>query len=255
MTIINRDMDFIYLKSRKTASSSVEIFLITHTVLGTDIYSTSREILDLGFPRAKRNQPAFPGFSRGWYTPGRVERTIKSRVRGSSRLHPAVKQHDSAKRVRQILGSRKFDKATVAVNVRNPWDAIVSFYRWELTGGLGRWRAKSLPWDTWLREKLTPRTEFGGLSEAQKWLFHDFLFIGQHFIRPYLVRFEDIDTSLRGLATATGVLIPSFAKSKLFFKRDTKGMSMGYREFYSAEQADLVRRRFCEYLELTNYQF
>ena len=255
MTIINRDKDFVYLKSRKTASSSVEIFLISHTVLGNDIYSTSREILDLGFPRSNRNQPAIPGFSRGWYTPGLIDRAVKSRLRGSSRLHPAIKQHDSAKQIRRVLGGRKFDKATVAVNVRNPWDAIVSFYRWEMSGGLGRWKEKRELWDTWLQEKLTPRSQFEGLSEAQKWLFHDFLFINQRFINPFLIRFESIDTSLAELSNATGVLIPSFSKSDFYFKKSTGHEPLHYRQFYSDKQADLVGHRFRDYLRLTQYQF
>jgi hypothetical protein len=143
MTIINRNSNFIYLKSRKTASSSVEISLIAKTALGNDCYSTSREILELGMSREHRNRPMVPGIDRAWYTPGKFEQGIRKRVRGLSVVFPTLKQHDSAKQVRRIVGDRRFRNSTIAVNVRNPWDALVSYYRWELTGGLGRWAKRA----------------------------------------------------------------------------------------------------------------
>gem|GEM_PF-3384341 len=49
MTIVNRHHKFIYLKSMKTAGTSVEAHLLTQTSLGNDIYNTSLEITSISF--------------------------------------------------------------------------------------------------------------------------------------------------------------------------------------------------------------
>jgi hypothetical protein len=47
MTLISRPNKFIYLKSHKTASLSIESFLIVNLGLGKDVYYISRDILKI----------------------------------------------------------------------------------------------------------------------------------------------------------------------------------------------------------------
>jgi hypothetical protein len=47
MTLIIRPNKFIYLKPDKTASSSIESFLIVNLGLGKDIYYTLKDILKI----------------------------------------------------------------------------------------------------------------------------------------------------------------------------------------------------------------
>ena len=59
MTIIHRQHRFIYLKSAKTAGTSLEVHLLVRTALGGDLWSTASEILNYGLPRESPNAGAF----------------------------------------------------------------------------------------------------------------------------------------------------------------------------------------------------
>ena len=96
MSIINREHKFIFLKSHKTASSSIENFLIANTVLGNDIYYTSKEILSSGMPRSKDNRHYI--FNR-W---GQLNSKL-NRIPGINKLFPAILQHDTYEEVSRII--------------------------------------------------------------------------------------------------------------------------------------------------------
>ncbi len=53
MTIVNRPAQFIFLKSHKAASSSLEIYFITKTPLGSDAYASAIELESYGVPDRK----------------------------------------------------------------------------------------------------------------------------------------------------------------------------------------------------------
>jgi hypothetical protein len=101
---------------------------------------------------------------------------------------------------------------------------------------------------------MRPDAKLGGLSQAQHWLFYEFLFIDGEPIDAHFIRFEGIESSLSELSSITGV-VPRFSKSGLHFKNSKTAGLPNYRHFFSDEQVELVARRFSEYLNLTGYRF
>ena len=253
MTIINRDLRFIYLKSRKTASSSIEIHLISNTECGRDIYSTSREIIRLGRERQQNQRPLIPGRIKGWNTPGKRENWVRGHIRGASRLLPQLQQHDSAKRVRALVGGRFFDSALKVTPVRNPWDAIVSYYLWELSGGQGRKEAYEVGWNEWFDQKMQVGTETSYVTKAEKFLFDPWMRIGRMPVQLNFIYFEDIQSSLSELARAIGQPEKDFLNLSFHFKKAVRNRD--YRTFYSDQQAEAVAQAFRGYLERTGYSF
>lgn len=252
MTIINRELGFIYLKSRKTASSSVEIHLITNTVLGKDIYATSREILDYGWPRAQNHRVLFPGSSKVWYSPGRLERKTRSTIRGFDRMFPILSQHDSADKVRGMIGGQFFDKAIKAVPVRNPWDALVSLYEWQRSGGQGRKQPLDLSWDDWFNEKVL-NVSSDQPSPAEKVLFFDHINLGAEAMNAEFIYFEDISGSLRTIAERLG--LSASALGTLDIRLKVGKRSRDYRTYYSDDQAGQVHDVFKTFIQRTGYSY
>ena len=253
MTIINRKIGFIYLKSRKTASSSIEIHLISNTECGSDIYATSREIIQLGSERSEYHRPLIPGRIRGWYTPGQRENWVRGHIRGASRLLPQLQQHDSAKRVRALVGTRFFDSAFKVTPVRNPWDAIVSYYLWELSGGQGRKEAYDVGWNDWFDKKVRVTSESGHVTEAEEFLFDPWMRIGRMPVQLHFIYFEDIRSSLSKLAEIIGQREKAFSNLSFHFKKAERNRD--YRAFFSDQQAEAVAQAFRGYLERTGYNF
>ena len=253
MTIINRELGFIYLRSRKTASSSIEIHLITQTDLGRDIYATSREIVKLGKPRERNNRSILPRCSKGWYSPSKLEKSFRGHIRGSSLLLPQLQQHDSAKRVRAFVGGRFFDSALKVTPVRNPWDAIVSYYLWELTGGQGRKEAYEVGWNEWFDQKMQVGSEASHVTKAEKFLFDPWLRIGRMPVQLHFIYFEDIRSSLSKLAEMIDQRDKAFSNLSFHFKKAVRNRD--YRTFYSDQQAEAVAQAFRGYLERTGYVF
>lgn len=72
MTIIHRDYRFIFLRSHKTASPSIELFLVTATALGGDIYHTSKDIQKYDFPASATVTPWCPARPATGEPPGEV---------------------------------------------------------------------------------------------------------------------------------------------------------------------------------------
>lgn len=253
MTIVHRPSETILLRSRKTASSSIEIFLISETMLGEDIYVTSRETRHLELPKFRRQMPVPPGQSLWWVQPPKAVWWGRRNVRGFHRLCPLLVQHDSARRVRRLLGGRFFDRALKIVPVRNPWDAIVSYYHWDRTGGQGRSFPVDMSWNDWLRLRLSPRKSLGGLCDAQHFLFYDHMFIKGRPINAEPIFFEAIDESLERIGKRMSTEFPSFSASGLHLKKSVR--KSDYREQFTDAQAADVERLFDDFLALTGYSF
>lgn len=122
MTIVSHEHRFVFIKTRKTAGSSIEASLVEH--LGPrDWVSTVREVE----PLARR--PWLTTNTTTWPIPR--ERVVKKLI-GRSGLMPALalKQHSSAAEVRRILGGRRWDAYTKVAVERDPWDRTLSLWRW-----------------------------------------------------------------------------------------------------------------------------
>lgn len=123
MTIVSHKYRFIFLKTRKTAGSSIESWLVPH--LGKrDMIATSGENwpLPLSFWAAPNPTESFPtiGMDR--------KRRIRRLVGGPKAF--ILSQHMSAAKVRKLVGNGVWDEYFKFCVVRKPWERMISLWRW-----------------------------------------------------------------------------------------------------------------------------
>lgn len=244
MTIINREKFFIYLKSHKTAGTSTEFYLITQTNLGLDVYRTSKDIKKFGFPRKRRDrafafyksQNNFSQFIKQCDGFGRVLRAGSSNER--------IKEHMSGDLVRELIGSKFFDQSTVVTNIRNPWDALVSSYKWK------HQKDGNVSFPEYLERAL--KVKNNGLSFAQEYLFYPYL-KGVGWRVSQVVVFEDLANSIDRLVSIFDARHPSFSQAGLYEKR--MGGDRDYRAWYTDALAERVQNHFSCFLKCFPYEY
>ena len=259
MTIVHRPSGFIYLKSHKTASSSLEIYFVTNTPLGTDIYTTTKDVVKYGFPAARRSS-VLPGFgSRFAYSTGRREQRLReflSHAGPAGRIMAkmyALREHQPGASVRRLLGGRFFERCLKVTSVRNPWDAVVSAYEWRRSGRHGRSAPKDVQWNAFLHDFLEPKSDCGGLSTAQYYLFYPYLMIGDRWFADDVVFFEAIDDSIDRISRRLNLTLPRFSGSAIHEKKVRE--EDDYRRYFTDEQAEHIARHFQVFLDRFPYRF
>jgi hypothetical protein len=124
MTLISRPNKFIYLKSHKTASSSIESFLIVNLGLGKDIYNNSKDILKINSSNYENKKKIFCLPLTNYF----FDIPPNFYVRGTSRLLPHIKEHQSGKEIKNLVGGNFWNESIKSTSIRNPWDALISFF-------------------------------------------------------------------------------------------------------------------------------
>jgi hypothetical protein len=124
--IISHEHRFIFLKTRKTAGTSVEVLLerlAGDAAVVTPIWPkvdghTARNYIVLDNPIRAR-----------------VLQTRQRRLTGDTREHPAYFNHIAARNIRKRLGRRRWNSYYKFCFERNPWDKVVSAYFWRVGNG------------------------------------------------------------------------------------------------------------------------
>jgi len=121
--IVSHKNRFVFLKTRKTAGTSIEIALSKYCGPGDIItgLSDSEEEMRLGLGYSGRQNTKIPlSMYRKW--------DLWHRLRGGGPAHHF--NHTPAKLLRRRLDSEIFDEYYKFCVVRNPWDKAVSLYYW-----------------------------------------------------------------------------------------------------------------------------
>jgi hypothetical protein len=123
MTIISHKYRFVFLKTRKTAGSSIEGWLAP--LLGErDMIATAAENWPVRMPFWSTSDPT----TRFTDAERKFKKRVKKTIGGPRGLQ--VREHMSAARARALLGEdlwRGYYKFCVE---RDPWDRMISFWRW-----------------------------------------------------------------------------------------------------------------------------
>lgn len=229
--IISHEHRLIFLKTRKTAGTSVEIAL--SDLLGPADVITALNADDEELRRARGGRG--PQNDR---LPLRAYGAKKAAKRILGQGNRAY-NHMPASEVRRMVGARTWNEYFKFSIERNPWDAIVSQYHW---------RHRSIPREAWptLAEYLA--------SRPARLLAHNIDIYSLHGTPAVdrLCRFESLEDDLDRVRQALGLPVP-------FVLPRAKGQSRTdhrpYRDFYTDADRDRVAHMFKRSLALTGYTF
>ena len=222
--IISHERRFILVKSRKTASTSIERAIIPQ-LGGNDVWTP------ISIP---------PVAGQNYYSRWPVDMlTAKWEMfrdlvgRDSALHHRFYFDHMPLARIRQTLPAGQFSAYRKYAFDRNPWDFLVSFYSYrKRKGEVANW-----DFDRFLHE--FPIVQNRALYTENGAVLADRVF-----------RFEERSAALRAIAAETGLGFDALPEDKRSYRGGSE-----YRSFYSASSRDLVAERWAETIALLGYDF
>ena len=222
--IISHERRFILVKSRKTASTSIERAIIPQ--LGrNDVWTP------ISIP---------PVAGQNYYSRWPVDvLTAKWEMfrdlvgRNSALHHRFYFDHMPLARIRRTLPAGQFSAYRKYAFDRNPWDFLVSFYSYrKRKGEVANW-----DFDRFLHE--FPIVQNRALYTENGAVIADRVF-----------RFEELSGALQAIAVETGLGFDALPEDKRSYRAGSE-----YRSFYSASSRDLVAERWAETIALLGYDF
>jgi hypothetical protein len=231
--IISHKYKFIFLKTNKTAGTSVEIAL--SKFCGTDDIITPICLRDekirgeLGYPAPQNHTSSIWG-----YTLADIFKIIYKR-RKKIRFY----NHIPAKKVRAYIGKEVWDSYYKFCIERNPWDRVVSLYYW-------RHRRESEP--------LPAISEFVNSKDPKilKKRGRRVYTINGKIAVDKICKFENLANDLEEVRKHVG--IPEkleLPRAKTGFRKDKRN----YREILSETDREKVARLFHEEIDLLGYEW
>ena len=216
--IVSHEHRFIFVKTRKTAGTSIERFLLPHLGQGDTIKSIA----------ARHDRGRFNPLPELWTHPNRVDAkvTVKHFVRGDR-----FSAHLPAWRIRNRVGRATWDSYTTFCFERNPWDKLVSFYYW-------RTRDDPTPpdFETWVR--TTP--------ELSGWPLYT---IDDRVAVDVVGRYEHLEDDLAAVLERIGLDVA------IELPHDKAGVRPAHDDVtFSPELDEWVAEHFAREIELMGYE-
>lgn len=229
--IVSHKHRFIFLKTRKTAGTSIELAL--RSFCGADDIITQVSEDDAG------GQPHKP---RNYFFP-RSEWPLGKRLRWSFGWRPeATRQdmksigffgHATADEIRGRLGDKVWSSYFKFTIERNPWDRQVSHYYWKIK----EWA------DPPTFEKFVRSGFF-----IDNWPIYA---IGDQIAADHIIQYDNLESGLGEALKAVGLATPLLPRAKASFR--PQGSS--YRTVYDEETRELVGKRYHREIEQFGWSF
>jgi len=212
--IVSHKHRFIYVKAHKVAGTSVEHALSQHLADGDLLalvppYNPDVDELEYEWPKMKGYQ--------------------------------ALSQHSFAHVVRETAGEEVWEDYLKVVSVRNPWDALVSFFFW--------WRDveknRKMPqvFDGFIHWHLgSPHPP----TNLPHWLLDGQLYA------DYYIRFENLDEDCRKLFERFGLPYEGLPRLKT---KARVANPLHYSNFYDEETKEWVGRKYAKIIKHFGYKF
>ncbi len=231
--IVSHKYKFIYLKTIKTASTSMENALCA--ICGPDdiVTPTAPRFMKLRANQLAQNyrlsHPAVP------------RRPLLKRLlrRPERYFHPSVGyyEHMPAWRVKAYLGDDIWNSYYKFTFERNPWDRQVSFYHFRSHD-----RNKNLTFDQFLKNKVRALVDNWGIYAIDGAVSVDFL-----------GKFENLAADFQHVIDHLG--LPSELSLPKVNSSSNPEKEGAYRSFYSGWSRELVNDWYANEIKLLNYSF
>jgi hypothetical protein len=184
MTIVSHTYKFIFLHARKTAGSSIESALARH--MGRNDWLSlpkDAEPVEHPFFRTRNVTLGLPG-----------ERRMKQVV-GMTGLVPALRidRHATAAELKAIVGDPTWHEYKKIVVERNPWDRMISLWRYKTREG------PPVSFEEFLRAVEA------GVYPRSVWLNWPMYTIADRVVVDTVIRYEHLDTQLHQVMLSLGV--------------------------------------------------
>ena len=228
--IISHKHKFIFLKTRKTASTSTEFAL--NEICGPD---------DVVTPVGSINEPNRAGLTpRNYHYRPPVLSTewpnLFSRYIRNGEMPLDYNQHMPGWRVKRRVGAKIWNSYFKFAFERNPWDREVSWYSHQLSQG---------------RFKGTFREHLQRLPAHTVGNFEIYSCKGKVAV-DFLGRYENLEADLASVMQQIGV------ETRLQLGQlnsNHRDRSISYRDWYDEESREHIRRTYAIEIELLNYSF
>lgn len=229
--IVSHKHKFIFIKTQKTAGTSIEIALSKFCGpedIITRISSVDEKLRrSLGYPGAQNCYKTWNEFNRNdWY-----RQLIK--LRRPKKFY----NHMPATMVRDYIGKETWDSYYKFCFERNPWDKAVSMYYW--------------------KNKIEPRPSFHDyldniIGRGETISAYSLYSLNNQLLVDKIYRFEDIERAMIDIKETLNLPeLPPLPKTKT----GTNKSKSNYRELYDAETRKKVATMFQQEIKILDYTF
>tara|TARA_R110001592_G_scaffold348004_1_gene641862 strand:- start:6064 stop:7548 length:1485 start_codon:yes stop_codon:yes gene_type:complete len=214
--IISKSKKFIFLKTRKTAGSSIQVSLSTICDSSQDIITGSNK------KGEKISEEGYAGWNyKKFFT-----------------YHP----HPPIDQVKNWVG-KDWDDYYKFAFVRNPFDIVVSRYHWDVKAK-GNQPTSVEGFNEWIKGYCTPK---GTYWQDEQWKY---IYVDNKKELDFIGKYENLNEDYNLICNKLGVNPPELGFQKSGFRDKTH-----YSKFYNEESISLVNQYFKKDLELFNYRF
>jgi hypothetical protein len=231
--VVSHKYKFIYLKTIKTASTSMENAL--SVICGPD------DIITPTSPRFMKLRPGQRAQNYHLDHPAVPKRALLKRLLGRPEryYHPSVGyyEHMPAWRVKTYIGDKIWNSYYKFTFERNPWDRQVSFYHFRCPD-----KQKRLTFDQFMEKRSRALVDNWGIYTLEDSVCVDFLGRFENLA-------DDFQTVIDRLGLPSELSLPKVNKSS---KCDQAG---SYRSFYTDHTRELIADWYGKEINLLNYAF
>lgn len=251
MTVISHQYRFVFLRTRKTASTSLYISLSRYAGADGVISRVGDGPKHGVYPRNHLMPLSNVDRSLWWKMPGAFLEDTAKRLRGKqpnrlARIIERFTEHMTAEEIRHALGDDTWDSYYTFAFERNPWDRMHSFYRWRVHRN-----GEKRPFEEFLEGVQREFERAGEAGPPTRWSNWKIYTIDDRVAVDFLGRYENLNEDLRRLSEEAGIpfdgWIPS-AKAGIRADRD-------YRSAYNAHTRRLIEHMFRREIEHFGYSF
>jgi hypothetical protein len=225
--IISHTHKFIFIKSWKTAGTSIEAALSEHSS-GDDIVTP---LGDYGFNRDEKGEWVHKSMNAGDFN-----------------------QHDDALTIKRQIPPEVWADYFKFSIARNPWDRMISLFYWEnrrTPPPLVKKRFYhhlGVPFD----ELRDVRKSFAEFVKKGEWETNDrFYVIDNQLCADFVIRYENLADGLSEVCKTVGIPITGLPQ----LKSGMREKSHHYSEYYDEETKNIVAERHMNDIQLLGYRF
>ena len=230
--IISHEHQYIFIKTNKTAGTSVELLLSK--------YCGPKDIITPLPPEDERTRKQISGQSPRFYRSSLTEYGLKDigklLIRGERKLR--FYNHIAGIDVKTRIGETIWNTYTKFCIERNPWDRVISHYFW-----CNRKPGVSMSFDDYIKSQKIYLLKKKGCNLYT---------IDNAVAVDHIIRFEDLHAGLDSLRDKLG-LPASFElpRAKSQYRKDKRS----YRDVLGAQERDLIAEIFADEIANFGYTF